>query len=67
VRVNAVAPGLAMKPETMTEERWLALADSVPLRKAGSPADIADAVIFLFKHEYITGETLVVDGGYRLV
>ncbi|HLC06529.1 MAG TPA: SDR family oxidoreductase [Anaerolineales bacterium] len=67
IRVNAVAPGLALKPETMPDDRWEALASSVPLQRAGTPSDIAEAVVFLFKNEYITGETLVVDGGYRLV
>ena len=67
IRVNAVAPWLALKPETMPDDRWEALASSVPLQRAGTPSDIAEAVVFLFKNEYITGETLVVDGGYRLV
>lgn len=67
IRVNAVAPGLALKPENMPEERWKALARSIPLQRSGGPSDIGEAVVFLLKNEYITGETLVVDGGYRFV
>jgi NAD(P)-dependent dehydrogenase (short-subunit alcohol dehydrogenase family) len=67
VRVNAIAPGLALKPEGMPDQRWQALADSVPLRRPGIPSDIGEAVVFLFKNDYITGETLIVDGGYHLV
>jgi pteridine reductase len=67
IRVNAVAPGLALKPERMPDHRWEALAESVPLKRAGVPSDIGEAIVFLFKNDYITGETLIVDGGYHLV
>jgi NAD(P)-dependent dehydrogenase (short-subunit alcohol dehydrogenase family) len=67
IRVNAVAPGLALKPETMTDERWGTMADAVPLRRAGLPSEIGEAIVFLFENEYVTGETLIVDGGYHLV
>jgi pteridine reductase len=67
VRVNAVAPGLALKPERMSDERWGSLARSVPLKRAGLPSEVSQAVVFLLKNDYITGETIVVDGGYRLV
>jgi NAD(P)-dependent dehydrogenase (short-subunit alcohol dehydrogenase family) len=67
IRVNAVAPGLALKPEGMPDQRWQALARSVPLKRAGVPSDIGEAVVFLLKHDYITGETLFVDGGHHLV
>lgn len=73
VRVNAVAPGLidtAMTRElfgdpTRFEAR---VREKVPLGRAGKPEDIAEAVVFLASAEaaYITGETLVVDGGWLL-
>lgn len=59
VRVCGVAPGpVAVEPGT--EERRAA---SVPLRRVGTPADVADAVLFLARARYVTGTTLFVDGG----
>jgi NAD(P)-dependent dehydrogenase (short-subunit alcohol dehydrogenase family) len=73
LRVNAVAPGLIDTPMTRAlfadagsmEAR---VREKVPLGRAGTPEDIAEAVIFLASAEaaYITGETLVVDGGWLL-
>jgi pteridine reductase len=64
VRVNAVAPGVALFPESYgPEEREKALSN-VPLRRAGCPGDVAGAVVFLAgSADYITGETVFVDGG----
>jgi pteridine reductase len=63
VRVNAVAPGPVLKPDGMAEGRWEEIARDLPLQRGGSPEDIARAVVFLFENDFITGETLVVDGG----
>jgi NAD(P)-dependent dehydrogenase (short-subunit alcohol dehydrogenase family) len=68
VRVNAVAPGAVLTPRVeamMSEERRAASAASIPLGRLASPADIANAVAFLVSDlaSYITGQTLVVDGG----
>jgi 3-oxoacyl-[acyl-carrier protein] reductase len=63
VTVNAVAPGFI---ETdMTEDLAPALLDAVPARRAGRPQDVAACVRFLASDDaaYITGATLVVDGG----
>jgi NAD(P)-dependent dehydrogenase (short-subunit alcohol dehydrogenase family) len=65
IRVNAVAPGPVMKPSKMVQERWDQLARTLPLGRAGTALDVARAVVFLFENDYITGETLVVDGGMR--
>jgi NAD(P)-dependent dehydrogenase (short-subunit alcohol dehydrogenase family) len=67
IRVNAIAPGLILPPESMQPERWQELADASLLKRPGSPEDIARAVLFLLKNDYISGETLVVDGGMQLV
>jgi pteridine reductase len=66
VRVNAVAPGPVLKPESMAEPRWQALGQALPLRRTGTPEDIARSVVFLFQNDFVTGETLVVDGGGQL-
>lgn len=67
VRVNAVAPGLVKTDmaRALWEEHEAAIAERMPLRRLGEPADIAAAVMFLVSDaaSWITGETLVVDGG----
>jgi pteridine reductase len=66
IRVNAIAPGPVLKPESMDAERWQEIASPSPLGKPGQPEDIARAVIYLIENDYVTGETLVVDGGFQL-
>jgi 3-oxoacyl-[acyl-carrier protein] reductase len=68
VRVNAVAPGAVLTPrvaEIMDEARRAESAASIPLGRMATPDDIARAVVFLASDlaSYITGQTLVVDGG----
>jgi len=68
VRVNAVAPGAVLTPRVealMSEERRVESAASIPLGRLAVPDDIAHAVAFLASDlaSYITGQTIVVDGG----
>ena len=67
VRVNAVAPGFVETDMTsdLSDEIRAAAIDAIPLGRMGAPADIASAVAFLASDDaaYITGQTLVVDGG----
>ncbi len=67
IRVNAVAPGLILPSETTSAAEWERLTARVPLGRAGSPEEVAQAVAFLLHNEYITGQTIVVDGGYQIV
>ena len=71
IRVNAVAPGYVGTPmiEQAIEEGLLAadeLAGRTPLGRVATPGEIADAVVYLASPaaRYVTGQTLVVDGGY---
>ena len=63
VRVNAVAPGFVLAPVGMPEEAAVRFAADTPMRRLGTPADVAQAVAFLIDAPYVTGETLHVDGG----
>lgn len=69
IRVNAVAPGVVRT--RLAEELWKeheeAVAADTPLARIGEPEDIASAVAFLAGSTagWITGETLVIDGGQR--
>lgn len=66
IRVNAVAPGPVAKPLNWSDERWLAHGSKLPLKRTGSGQDVADAVVFLLKSDFVTGELLIVDGGSLL-
>lgn len=66
IRVNAVAPGFVLAPPGMPSEAVNAFAADTPLRRNGSPQDVAAAVCFLAAAPFITGETLFVDGGRRV-
>jgi len=67
VQVNAIAPGTVLLPEgTIPEEEERAVG-RVPLRRLGSPEDIARAVVYLVENDFITGEVLRVDGGQHLI
>ena len=66
VRVNGIAPGAVLPPESMGEDELDALARSTPLQRLGSPDDVVRAVLYLLRGDYVTGEILVVDGGRML-
>jgi pteridine reductase len=63
VRVNAVAPGAVLLPESWSAEDGARLARTTPLARLGSADDIAGAMLYLLDADYVTGETLIVDGG----
>jgi pteridine reductase len=67
VRVNAIAPGPVLLPDDWTPEQAERTARGLPLRRVGRPEDVAQAVLYLAQAEYVTGVTLPVDGGQRLV
>jgi NAD(P)-dependent dehydrogenase (short-subunit alcohol dehydrogenase family) len=69
IRINCVAPGVVRTDfhKTMTEEqRRLNLEHRIPLHREGSPDQVAEAVLLLVKNDYITGETVTVDGGLTM-
>jgi len=68
IRVNAVSPG-AVDTWGMSEEEKKQFIEKTLIRRVGQPIDIARAIVFLASPEasYITGETIHVDGGSRLL
>jgi pteridine reductase len=66
VRVNAVAPGAVLLPDDWDAASGERLASTTPLGRLGAPADVVAAVLYLLQQDFVTGETLVVDGGRRI-
>jgi len=70
ITCNAVAPGFieTAMTDTLPSEVKANLLQAIPLRRAGSPADVAAAVGFLAgpQADYITGQVLAVDGGMNI-
>jgi pteridine reductase len=63
VRVNAVAPGAVLLPDDWSAADAERLTRTTPLERLGSPADVTQAVLYLIDASYVTGETIIVDGG----
>ena len=68
IKVNAIAPGAMLEPPdvTWTEEQKSKVISSIPLNRMGSEKDISEAVKFLAKSNYITGQIIKIDGGRSL-
>lgn len=69
VRINGVSPGPILWPEAeaaLSDAAKQEIMQKTPLRRSGSPKDIADAVFFLAHAPFITGQVLAVDGGRSL-
>jgi NAD(P)-dependent dehydrogenase (short-subunit alcohol dehydrogenase family) len=67
IRVNAIAPGFVLQSDIVPAGEWERLIRRVPLKRPARTEEIASALEFLLNNEYITGQTIVVDGGYSLV
>jgi pteridine reductase len=63
IRVNAIAPGAVLLPEGSNQDFADKLIATTPLGRIGTPEDVAQAVLYLLGADYVTGETLIVDGG----
>jgi NAD(P)-dependent dehydrogenase (short-subunit alcohol dehydrogenase family) len=66
IRVNCVAPGVVWTKfhDKMTpEQRKLNLEQRIPLRREGTPGQVADVILLLVQNDYMTGDTVTIDGG----
>jgi NAD(P)-dependent dehydrogenase (short-subunit alcohol dehydrogenase family) len=66
ILVNAIAPGPILPPPDMTEEEISEIAAATPLGRWGGELEIARVVLALVENDFITGETIRVDGGRHL-
>jgi pteridine reductase len=66
VRVNAVAPGTVLWPESYPPARRRTLAARIPLGRPGTPEDVSQAVRYLADAPFVTGAVIPVDGGRHL-
>lgn len=67
IRVNAIAPGLVLQSDLLSDAEWARLVSRLPLQRTATMEEVASALDFLLTNEYITGQTIVVDGGYSLL
>lgn len=64
IRVNGVAPGTVLFPDDYDEKERARIESRIPMGHAGSPEDVAGAVLFFVSGSgYVTGQVLAVDGG----
>ena len=66
VRVNAIAPGAVLLPDDWDAVSADHLSATTPLGRLGSPTDVVAAAMYLLEQDFVTGETLIVDGGRRI-
>lgn len=68
VRANAIAPGMidSAMTQTLSEKIQAQLIAEIPLHRLGQPNEIAHAARFLVENDYVTGQTMVVDGGMTM-
>jgi pteridine reductase len=63
VRVAGVAPGTVLLPDNWDSGAADHLRQTTPLERHGTPADVTSTVLFILDSDYLTGETIIVDGG----
>jgi pteridine reductase len=67
IAVNAVAPGAILPPPGKDEGYLNQLGKTLPLKRHGKTEDVTDAVLYLLNSDFVTGQTLFVDGGLHLL
>jgi pteridine reductase len=67
VQVNALALGAVLPPPGKDEAYLQRLVGRTPARRPAKLQEVTDALLFLLRNDYVTGETILVDGGAHLV
>ncbi len=67
VRANCIAPGTLLPPEDYAGEDHASGRERRAVSRAGSPEDVLDALLYLVRTDFVTGQVLVVDGGRMLL
>jgi NAD(P)-dependent dehydrogenase (short-subunit alcohol dehydrogenase family) len=67
IRVNSIAPGLISPQGKSVSTEWTRLVRRLPIQRSGTAEEMAGALAFLIHNEYVTGQSIVVDGGYQLI
>jgi NAD(P)-dependent dehydrogenase (short-subunit alcohol dehydrogenase family) len=67
ILVNAIAPGPILAPPDLSEHELAEVMEATPLERWGGAEEIAKAVLFLIETDFVTGESIRVDGGRHLV
>lgn len=65
IRVNGVVPGIVLPPDDFTIAQMESAAEKNLLKRWGTPHDVSHAVRYLIEADFVTGETIYVDGGER--
>ena len=69
IRINCVAPGVIrtrFHDKMSAEQKKLNLEQRIPLKREGTSEQVADAILMLVKNDYITGDTMTIDGGLTM-
>lgn len=66
VQVNAIAPGAILPPPGDEDGYFARLAETLPLKRTGSPDEVVAAVAYLLRSDFVTGEVLHITGGEHL-
>lgn len=66
IRVNAVAPGLILPPPGEDDAYMKKMVGSIPLERMGAAEDVTDAILYLLRSDFVTGQTIFVDGGFHM-
>jgi pteridine reductase len=66
VQVNAIAPGAVLPPPGSDHSYLQQIAEKIPLGRTGTPHDVTNALLYLLRSDFITGEVLHVTGGQQL-
>ena len=66
VQVNAIAPGAVLPPPGSDQSYLQQITEKIPLGRTGTPQDVTNALLYLLRSDFITGEVLHVTGGQQL-